>query len=152
LAIILNSKLNLIIFVLSHKQYRAFILVTTTLSAPSHSLQVSFINVGQGDAALVQDASGVNILIDAGIPAAGPPVVAFLREQGVDKVDVVITSRAEHHLQFGVLQAGRQQEHYSGVGTSDGNRRYDWQWLIETLTTPETGELRITGTMRMVCC
>jgi competence protein ComEC len=82
----------------------AFILATTTLSAPAHLLQVSFINVGQGDAALVQDASGFNILIDAGLPAAGPTVVAFLREQAVDQVDVVVISHA-HLDHFGGLMS-----------------------------------------------
>jgi competence protein ComEC len=82
----------------------AFILSATSLSAPHHSLQVSFINVGQGDAALVQDIDGFNILIDAGLPAAGPTVVAFLREQGVDKVDVVIISHA-HLDHFGGLMS-----------------------------------------------
>jgi competence protein ComEC len=48
---------------------------------PSGSLSVSFIDVGQGDAVLVQ-AAGTNHLIDAGSPEEGPNVVDFLRNRG----------------------------------------------------------------------
>ncbi len=48
---------------------------------PSGSLSVSFIDVGQGDAVLVQ-AGGTNHLIDAGRPEEGPGVMDFLRARG----------------------------------------------------------------------
>ena len=43
-----------------------FIYTINTLAAPNNSLQVSFINVGQGDSALFQDSSGFDVLIDGG--------------------------------------------------------------------------------------
>jgi competence protein ComEC len=82
----------------------AFTVASTTLSAPNQTLQVSFINVGQGDAALIQDNHGFEILIDGGPPAAGPTVVAYLREKGVDSVEVIVVSHA-HLDHFGGLMS-----------------------------------------------
>lgn len=43
-----------------------------TLAAPTTPLQVSFINVSQGDSALIQDSNGFDVLIDGGRTSAGP--------------------------------------------------------------------------------
>jgi beta-lactamase superfamily II metal-dependent hydrolase len=60
-------------------------LVTISVSANQlNTIQVSFINVGQGDSALIQDGNGFDVLIDGGKASAGPTVVAYIREQGVD--------------------------------------------------------------------
>ena len=64
-------------------------------AAPNQSLQVSFINVGQGDSALIRDANGFDVLIDGGKLSAGPTVVAYLRDQGVDDIDVMVASHAD---------------------------------------------------------
>jgi competence protein ComEC len=72
-----------------------FIYATSALSASADTLRVSFINVGQGDAALVQDPNGYDILIDGGILSAGPTVVAYLRQQGVDQLEVMVASHAD---------------------------------------------------------
>ena len=55
--------------------------------APSGSLSVSFIDVGQGDGVLVQ--AGEDYLIDAGRAEEGPNVVDFLRSRGVDDLERV---------------------------------------------------------------
>jgi competence protein ComEC len=73
-----------------------FIYTTSVLSAPPSTVRVTFINVGQGDAALIQDPNGFDILIDGGLPAAGPTVVAYLREQGVHKLEVMVASHADN--------------------------------------------------------
>ena len=64
-------------------------------AAPNQNLQVSFINVGQGDSALIRDSNGFDVLIDGGKSSAGPTVVAYLREQGVDDIDVMVASHAD---------------------------------------------------------
>jgi competence protein ComEC len=64
-------------------------------TAPNASLQVSFINVGQGDSALIRDSGGFDVLIDGGKSSAGPTVVAYLRNQGVGDVDVMVASHAD---------------------------------------------------------
>lgn len=66
--------------------------------ASSNTLEVSFIDVGQGDAALLRDGNGFDVLIDGGKTSAGPTVVAYLREQGIDDIDVMVASHthADH--------------------------------------------------------
>jgi beta-lactamase superfamily II metal-dependent hydrolase len=61
---------------------------------PSGSLSVSFIDVGQGDAVLVQ-AAGTNHLVDAGRPEEGPNVVDFLRSRGVRELDGIVVSNPD---------------------------------------------------------
>ena len=70
----------------------------TTLSANAQSLEtltVIFLNVGQGDAELLRGADGFDALIDGGPPAAGPTVVAYLHQQGVDSLEVVVASHSD---------------------------------------------------------
>jgi len=64
----------------------------TTLPAGSSGnlLKVHFIDVGQGDAVLVQTPTGQNMLIDAGENDQGDVVVNYLVSQGVQDLDVVI--------------------------------------------------------------
>jgi len=69
--------------------------IVTGYAAAYNQLQVSFINVGQGDSALIRDASGFDILIDGGKTSAGPTVVAYLREQAVDDIEVMVASHAD---------------------------------------------------------
>lgn len=52
-------------------------------------LQVHFIDVGQGDSVLIRS-DGYNILIDAGENNKGQTVVAYLKSQGVETLDLVI--------------------------------------------------------------
>lgn len=61
---------------------------------PAAALAVSFIDVGQGDATLVQS-GGENYLIDAGRPEAGPEVVDFLRSRGVQELDGLVATHPD---------------------------------------------------------
>jgi beta-lactamase superfamily II metal-dependent hydrolase len=63
-------------------------------AAPARTIQVSFINVGEGDAALIRD-NGFDVLIDGGQSFAGPTVVAYLRQQGITDLDVMLASHAD---------------------------------------------------------
>jgi beta-lactamase superfamily II metal-dependent hydrolase len=59
---------------------------------PSRSLSVSFIDVGQGDAVLVQG-GGENYLIDSGRAEEGANVVDFLRGRGVqNKLEGIVVT------------------------------------------------------------
>ncbi len=67
------------------------------------TLRVSFIDVGQGDAALVEFPDGKTMLIDAGPKAADYDageriVVPFLKRRGIDKLDYIVASHphADH--------------------------------------------------------
>ena len=72
-----------------------FVYTIKTIAAPTASLQVSFIDVGQGDSALIRDSNGFDVLIDGGRTSAGPTVVSYLRGQGVDDIDVMVASHAD---------------------------------------------------------
>ena len=63
--------------------------------ASSGTVKASFINVGQGDSILLRDENGFDVLIDGGKPAAGPTVVAYLRAQGVNDIDVMVSSHPD---------------------------------------------------------
>ena len=69
----------------------------------------TFINVGEGDAALLQDGSGFNVLIDGGKPGAGPAVLSALRAHAATHLNVILASHADSdHIGglISVLQAG----------------------------------------------
>ena len=62
-------------------------------------LRVDFIDVGQGDAALITSPSGKTILIDGGPHEASAALVAFLRGRHVGPLDLVLlTHRHADHL------------------------------------------------------
>ncbi len=62
------------------------------------TLEVSFIDVGQGDSSLLSTANGWDILIDAGPESAGPAVLAFLNAKGITELDAIVISHnhADH--------------------------------------------------------
>ena len=60
-----------------------------------YSIQVSFIDVGEGDAALIQNADGYNILIDGGKASAGPTVLAYLRNNGIFSLNAMVASHPD---------------------------------------------------------
>ncbi len=64
---------------------------------PSH-LRVHFIDVGQGDATLLETPNGKRLLIDAGPPEEADRLLAYLRAQGVSRLDAVLISHphADH--------------------------------------------------------
>ncbi|HEX2981874.1 MAG TPA: lamin tail domain-containing protein [Anaerolineaceae bacterium] len=55
----------------------------------------TFIDVGQGDATLLTDGSGFNVLIDGGDVPAGPTVLGFLHAAGITHLNVVLASHAD---------------------------------------------------------
>lgn len=68
-------------------------------------MQVTFLDVGQGDAIFLQFPNGGNMLIDGGPGNAGKSVILpFLRTNGITKLDVVMISH--HHY-----------DHYGGLLT-----------------------------------
>lgn len=57
-------------------------------------LEVHFLDVGQGEAAVVRTPGGRIILIDAGPVARGDDVAAYLRGLGVTRVEAIAPSHA----------------------------------------------------------
>lgn len=68
------------------------------INSNSNTLTVHYINVGQGDSELIQ-INNKNVLIDAGPKEAEDKVVAYIKAQGVSKLDYVIeTHPHEDHI------------------------------------------------------
>ena len=60
---------------------------------------VHFINVGQGDSALIALPDGENILIDAGGPAAGSVIAGYLKSNGINRIHhLVLTHPHDDHI------------------------------------------------------
>ena len=74
--------------------------VTAPPPAPD-SLTVSFLDVGQGDATLVQSADGAAVLFDGGPPEAG--VSRLLRQAGVRRLSAVVATHQSRDHQGGLL-------------------------------------------------
>lgn len=86
------------------KLFRKYILLFFILSILLHAgislglannsqrgvLKVHFIDVGQGDCTLIQTPDKKDILIDAGNNKDSRRIVAYLKRQGVNKLDIVI--------------------------------------------------------------
>jgi competence protein ComEC len=67
--------------------------------APPGDLTVRFLDVGQGDATLVQDGHGANALFDAGPPEAA--VYRELRAAGVKRLDLAVSTHQSRDHQGG---------------------------------------------------
>lgn len=66
---------------------------------PAGTLQVSFLDVGQGDSELIQTPGKQSILIDGGPSDAGETVLKDLKQAGVEKLDWIIASHPhEDHI------------------------------------------------------
>lgn len=71
------------------------LLTLPTRAEPIPLFQVAFIDVGQGDAILLRDGAGFDVLVDGGRPSAGPAVLAYLRETGVDDLEALVATHAD---------------------------------------------------------
>lgn len=63
-------------------------------STGAATLRVSVLDIGQGDAVLVQTPGGRIMLVDAGDADAGPEVVAALRERDIGVLDAAVATHA----------------------------------------------------------
>lgn len=74
------------------------------------TLKVHFIDVGQGDAVLIQLPDSRNMLIDAGPTDAASTLVSYLKKAGVSKIDyLVFTHPHEDHIGGGKLVVSQFQ-------------------------------------------
>ena len=65
---------------------------------PEGDLQISYLDVGQGDASFLLLPDGKTILIDAGNPENGQEIIQYIRDTGTDTLDYVIATHphADH--------------------------------------------------------
>lgn len=60
-----------------------------------HEMQVHFIDVGQGNSILIESPSGKTMLIDGGVKGAGQQIVSYLKELGINKLDIVVATHPD---------------------------------------------------------
>lgn len=89
------------------------------------ALKVSFLDVGQGDATLIQSPAGTSILIDSGPPGSGPRLRQALSDRGVSRIDLAIATHmdADHVGGFAELVAGND----GSLGTLDDLTVLRWR-------------------------
>lgn len=63
-----------------------------TYEEPLKEMAVHFIDVGQGDSIFIEAPNGKTMLIDGGVKGAGKEVVAYLKAQGVNRLDYVVAT------------------------------------------------------------
>ena len=65
---------------------------------PEGDLQISYLDVGQGDASFLLLPDGKTILIDAGNPENGQEIIQYIQDTGTDTLDYVIATHphADH--------------------------------------------------------
>ncbi len=91
---------------------------------PGKKLVVSFIDVGQGESALIECPNGQAILIDGGSKSAGLNVVSYLRKRSVPKIDLLIATHPD-------------ADHMGGLATVIRNSIV-WKFLDPGIPNPST--------------
>lgn len=105
---------------------------------PAH-LTVTFFDVGQGDAALVETPSGKHVLIDAGVWSPGynsgrSVIVPHLKSKGVNKLDAVFLSHPHADHIGGILDLMQEipiKTIYDSGYEYDSNLYQDYQALAQ---------------------
>jgi competence protein ComEC len=70
--------------------------ITPTKAEPSNALMtIAFIDVGQGDATLIRDGNGFDVLVDGGRKSASDDLLEYIRQVGVDDLEVVLATHAD---------------------------------------------------------
>jgi competence protein ComEC len=126
---------------------------TATPSAP-RDLTVSFLDVGQGDATLIQAPDGASVLFDGGVPEAN--VSKQLKRAGVTRLSLVVATHQsrDHH---GGLQAVVERFQVDTLlANGDGTRDPSFVRLVETarsrgvrVIAPHAGETLSAGALRI---
>ena len=72
-----------------------FVFMPSVSSAATPTMKVHFINVGQGDATYIKMPGGEDILIDGGRQGQGDKIIAYLKKQKVDDIEIMIASHPD---------------------------------------------------------
>jgi len=102
---------------------------TTAPPGPPGVLTVSFLDVGQGDATLVQHPDGSAVLFDGGPPEGR--VARLLRAAGVRRLSAVVMTHASRDHQGGLLEVIERYPVDLLVDGGDGTRDRDFRATVE---------------------
>jgi competence protein ComEC len=96
--------------------------------APPDALTVRFLDIGQGDATLIQDGAGASALFDGGPPEAR--VYRLLRAAGVRRLDLMVATHQSRDHQGGLHEVLERIPTSLLLENSDGTRDRDFRHLI----------------------
>ncbi|RLL46616.1 MBL fold metallo-hydrolase [Oceanobacillus piezotolerans] len=81
--------------------FASIVLVVTLIVSPisadaaTRTMKVHFINVGQGDATYIKMPGGEDVLIDGGRQGQGDEIIAYLKKQKVDDIEIMIATHPD---------------------------------------------------------
>lgn len=81
--------------------FASIVLVATLIVSPissdaaTRTMKVHFINVGQGDATYIKMPGGEDVLIDGGRQGQGDEIIAYLKKQKVDDIEIMIATHPD---------------------------------------------------------
>ncbi len=93
-------------------------------------LVAHFIDVGQGDSTLIRCPGGENILIDGGKWQAAPKVLRYLRQRGIEKIDLMIATHPDPAHTGGLTEVIR---HFEVKKFVDPGRELSSPFYVELL-------------------
>jgi competence protein ComEC len=96
--------------------------------APPDRLTVRFLDIGQGDATLIQDGAGANVLFDSGPPEAR--VYRKLRGFGVRQVDLMVSTHQSRDHQGGLHEVLERMPVRAMVENGYGTTDPDYRRLV----------------------
>jgi competence protein ComEC len=99
----------------------------TAPPGPPRRLTVSFLDVGQGDATLIQDPSGAAVLFDGGPPEAR--AARLIRNLGVKRLSVVVATHQSRDHQGGLHEVLKRFPTDLFLDGGDGTRDPDFRAL-----------------------
>ena len=120
----------------------AVLLVALVPPPPPRGLRVDFLDVGQGDATLVRDATGAAVLFDGGPPEAR--VAALLRRLGVRRLSAVVATHMSRDHHGGLAEVLRRFD--VGVLLDGGDGTTDASYRALLRTAHGTGVRRVAAT------
>ena len=98
--------------------------------APPDRLTVSFLDVGQGDATLIQHPDGSAVLFDGG--PADARVARLLRQEGVDRLSAVVATHASADHHGGLVEVLRRFPVDLLVDGGDGTADREFRRVLAT--------------------
>jgi competence protein ComEC len=100
----------------------------TAQPAPPDRPTVTFLDVGQGDATLIQDGAGADVLFDGGRPEAR--VYRQLRAAGVERLDLMVATHQSRDHQGGLHEVLERIPTVALLENGDGTRDSDFNGLL----------------------
>jgi competence protein ComEC len=113
------AAVSLVVLVLAHG---------LTPARPPATLTVTFLDVGQGDATLVQHPDGSAVLFDGGPPEGG--VARLLRRAGVRRLSAVVLTHASRDHHGGLAEVVERFPVDLLLDGGDGTRDRDFQAIV----------------------